>query len=218
MPDVKEVWRNYEIMRPPGPEKSRLLGLGKAAENQAFGFVASRPYGDFAVFNLYNPGSEAKSIELDLAAAGLPAGVKCAVFDFWSNEFLGYATGRFSTGSLEPFSSRLLRFTPVPTSTADMPVLVGSDLHLTMGAAEVVDIRTAASELTVELKAGGAQKGSLTFLSQRPISAKSAENCALDSVEGLGENLWRIHLSGRKWDTAQSVVLGIGTDPNVPKQ
>lgn len=218
MPDVKEVWRNHEIMRPPGPEKSRLLGLGKSAENQAFGFVASRPYGDFAVFNLYNPGSQAKPIELDLTAAGLPAGVKCAVFDFWSNELLGYATGSYSTGPLEPLSSRLLRFTPIVDPNVDLPVLVGSDLHLTMGAAEVADVRAAPSELTVELKAGGARKGSLTFLSNRTLSAKSSENCKLDSVEKIGENLWRIHLSGRKWDSPQSFVLGIGPVPNVSQQ
>lgn len=106
-PDVQAVWRNYEIMRPGNREPARLLTLGQSPDNTAFGFAAKRPYGDFAVYNLYNSTEGMKPLTLDLKAAGLPQGVKCAVFEFWSNRVIGYATGSYATAPLEYHSSDL---------------------------------------------------------------------------------------------------------------
>jgi len=209
MPDVKEVWRNYEIMRPASREPARLLGLGNSTDNEIFGFSAKRAYGDFAVYNLYNPGKEAKTITLDFKAAGLPAGVNCAVFDFWTNKLLGYAKDTYTTPTLEPLSSNLLRFTPLDESRADSPALIGSNLHLSMGATEIEAIRTGASSVTLQLSDAGAQDGTITFFSRRRLTVKSAENCSVSSVKDLGENLWQVNVTGRKWNTAQSIELGI---------
>ena len=209
MPDVKAVWRNYEIMRPASREPARLLSLGNSPVNEIFGFPAKRPYGDFAVYNLYNPGKEAKSVSLDFKAAGLPTGVDCAVFDFWTNKYLGNAKDSYTAGPLDPLSSSLLRFTPLDESRAETPILIGSNLHLSMGATEIENIRTSASGVTLQLSDAGAQDGILTFFSRRSLIVKSSENCSVSSVKNLGDNIWQVNVAGRKWNTAQSIELGI---------
>ena len=205
-PDAKEFWRNYEIMRPSSSEPARLLTLGKTGDNSILGFAAQRPYGDFAVYNLYNSKEGERTIKLDFKEAGLPVGVKCAVFDFWNNKVVGYATDSYTTKTLPHYSSELLRFAPV---SGDGPVLVGSDLHLSIGATEIDNLRVSPKSVTVELSDAGAQQGSLTFYSVKPLAAGGAENCKIDSVENLGDNLWRVNITGRKWGEKQKVILSL---------
>ena len=204
--DVKAVWRNYEIMRPGSREPAQLLTLGNSPHNTTLGFAAERPFGDFAVYNLYNVTEGSQSLSLDFEAAGLPKGVKCAVFDFWANKVLGYATDSYMTTPLEHYSSALLRFTPI---TSERPTLVGSDLHLSIGATEINNIQVSKSSIVIELSDAGAQEGSLTFYSQKALVAVSAENCKVNSVENLGDNLWQVNIAERKWNTAQSIQLQI---------
>ena len=222
-PDVKDMWRNYEILRPAHTETSRLLTLGKSPYNEVFGFAAQRPYGDFAVYNLYNPRHAAddhrnekasdpeykQAVTIDFAEAGLPAGVNCAVFDFWENKVVAYAKDSYTTEALPGLSSRLLRFTPLFAAQADVPVLVGSNLHLAMGATEIADIAATTTSLKLELTDAGAQEGSLTLYSTKPLVAVNAENCEIVSVESAGENLWQVNLAGRQFGTKQIVQLSV---------
>jgi alpha-galactosidase len=222
-PDVKDLWRNYEILRPAHTETSRLLTLGKSPENAVFGFAAQRPYGDFAVYNLYNPRHAAddhrnqkasdpeykQAVTIDFAEAGLPAGVNCAVFDFWENKVIGYAKDRYTTEALPGLSSRLLRFTPMIDGQSELPILVGSNLHLAMGATEIANIAASSTSLKVELTDAGAQTGSLTFYSKKALKAVDSENCEITSVEEVGENLWQVNLTGRQWGTIQLLELSL---------
>ncbi len=205
-PDVQEVWRNYEIMRPGSREPARLLTLGKSTENTTLGFAASRSYGDFAVYNLYNSSEETKHLNLVFSDAGLPTEKKCAVFDYWENKVIDYTTGSYNTKPLDQHASALLRFTPIDGAG---PTLVGSDLHLSIGATEIDDIRVTPSQVTIVLSDAGAQEGSLTFYSEKALSAGEAEGCKITAVESLGENLWAVKLAGRQWGKAQQVTLGL---------
>lgn len=221
--EVKDMWRNYEILRPAHTETTRLLTLGKSAYNEVFGFAAQRAYGDFAVYNLYNPrhakddhrnqkASDAeykKAVTIDFAEAGLPKGVSCAVFDFWENKFLGFAKDAYTTEALDGLSSRLLRFTPMTGAQGDLPVLIGSNLHLAMGATEIANIAATKTALSIELTDAGAQTGSLTFYSKAALKAVDAVNCEITSMEDLGDNLWRVNLAGRQWGTQQVIELSI---------
>ena len=221
--EVKDMWRNYEILRPAHTETTRLLTLGKSAENQVFGFAVQRTYGDFAVYNLYNPRHAkddhrnqkasdpeyAKAVSIDFAEAGLPAGVNCAVFDFWENKVVGYAKNTYTTETLDGLSSRLLRFTPMVEAQADLPVLVGSNLHLAMGATEIANIAASQTSLTVTLTDAGAQAGCLTFYSKKSLKAVNSENCEITSLKDLGDNLWQVNLAGRQFGTKQVIELSI---------
>ena len=221
--DAQKKWRNFEILRPAHTETSRLLTLGKSPYNEVFGFAANRTYGDFAVYNLYNPrhaeddfhNSKAndpeykKTVSIDFAEAGLPAGVNCAVFDFWANKVVGYAKDGYTTEALPALSSRLLRFTPLIEAQAELPVLVGSNLHLAMGATEIANISASGSALKVELTDAGAREGSLTFRSKAALKAVDSENCEITSVEKVGDNLWQVNLTGRQWGTKQLIELSL---------
>ncbi len=105
-------------------------------------------------------------------------------------------------------SSALLRFTPL--DEGQQPVLVGSNLHLSMGATEIDNIRVSPSQVAIELSDAGAQEGSLTIFSQQPLGALEAENCQVTSVEDLGDNLWRVNVAGRQWGKPQSLALSVG--------
>ncbi len=203
-PDVKEKWRNYEIMRPGSAEPARLLELGNSPHNTTLGFSANRPFGDFAVYNLYNVTEGKKSLSIDFEAAGLPAGVKCAVYDYWENKVVAYASDSYTTKDLEYLSSALLRFTPIQS---DRPTLVGSDLHLSIGATEIENILTTDSAIEVVLTDAGAQEGSLTFVCEKVLQKDKAENCTIRSVESLGNDLWRVHIADRVWNADQKICL-----------
>jgi hypothetical protein len=205
--DSKAAWRAFEIMRPASAEPARLWTLGTSAGNGIFGFSAQRPFGDFSVFNLYNSSKGQQAINLNFASVGVPPGVECAVFDFWENKVVARAKDSYTTAPLEYLSSALLRFTPL---NSDRPLLVGSNLHLSIGATEIKDIRTSPERVEVLLTDAGAQDGSLTFHSAKPLAAEGAENCEVTAVESLGENLWRVDLKGRQWGKPQSIRLSIG--------
>lgn len=203
--DAKSMWRNYEIMRPTSREPAKLLTLGNSPHNTTLGFAAQRPYGDFAVYNLYNVTEGTKPLTLDFKEAGLPQGVNCAVYDFWENKVIGYATDSYTTAPFEHLYSALLRFTPI---TSDRPTLVGSDLHLSIGATEIDNLRVAKSSITIDLNdEAGAQEGSLTLHSTKVLAVGESENCDVTSVENLGENLWKVNLIGRQWGKKQLVTL-----------
>lgn len=204
--DSKAAWRGFEIMRPASAEPARLYTLGTPAGNAIFGFSAQRPFGGFSVFNLYDSSEGKQAITLNFQSVGLPPNVECAVFDFWENKVVARAKESFATQPLDYLSSALLRFTPL---VGDRPILVGSNLHLSIGATEIADIRTPPGKVEVILTDAGAQEGSLTFHSKKDLSAAGSENCKITAVEPLGDGLWRVGLSGRQWGKPQSVSLKV---------
>ena len=211
--DCKAVWRNFEIMRPASAEPARLVTLGSSAQNSIFGFDASRAYGSFSVYNLYNELKEEKVITLDFQNTAIPADVDCVVFDFWANKVVGTAKGSYSTAALPQHSSALVRLTPI---LGDAPQLVGSNLHLSIGATEIQNIKVAPDLVEVTLTDAGAQEGSLTFRSTRSLAPGKAENCEISKVESLGNNLWRVDLKGRQWGKSQSLQLAIAAEQPQP--
>ena len=53
----------------------------------------------------------------------------------------------------------------------------------------------------------GAQAGDLIFYSAKELIAGTSQNCKITGIEKVGENLWKVSLTGRKWNSAQSFTL-----------
>lgn len=203
-PDVKEAWRNYEIMRPGSAEPARLVTLGTSPQDTIFGFTTSRDFGNFAVYNAYNCTGERTHITIPFGKVNLPTEQDYAVFDFWENKVIAITKGSYNTKPLDPFSSALVRFTPL---SSEKPLLVGSNLHLSIGATEIEDIELQGSKLTIKLTDAGAQKGSLTFHSGSRLTPGSSQNCRILGVEDLGDKLWKVNIAERKFGANQEIEL-----------
>jgi hypothetical protein len=173
-------------------------------------FLVFRPIvhgGILQVYNLYNSeDNKSADITLDFADAGLPSGTRCAVYDFWENRLLGYATDSFTGRNIPPNGSLLLRFTPL---AGNYPQLVGSNLHLSIGATEIEEVYTTSKSIKLLLTDAGAQTGDLIFHSTKNLEAGLTENCSINSVTNLGDNLWKVSIKGRIWNSNQSLVLKI---------
>tara|TARA_B100000161_G_scaffold257791_1_gene222084 strand:+ start:6962 stop:7462 length:501 start_codon:yes stop_codon:yes gene_type:complete len=164
-------------------------------------------WGDFAVYNLYNSDkNKSADITLNFADAGLSADTRCLVYNFWENKLVGYATDSYEGKNIPKNGSLLLRFTPLD---GDSTKLVGSNLHLSMGATEIEQIYTTDQSFKIMLSGAGAQTGDLFFYSKNALEAGSSENCSISSVQGMENNLWKVSVKGRIWNANQSFVLNI---------
>lgn len=200
--------RTVEIMQPPAKIRTEVLDLGTATEWPRLASLVKRPWGDFAVVLLWNPDKEQRrSVTLDFAVAGLDPRRAYAVWSFWDDKFLGTARGSWSTPLLEGWACQELVFTPIDGEASGKPVLIGSNLHISGGAAEVKDVRSSARDIRIELSDAGAREGDLFFFSKEPITAGGAQGCQIGGVESAGENIYKVHVLKRERGKPQQLLL-----------
>ncbi len=101
--------------------------------------------------------------------------------------------------------SRLLRLTPPPAD--NRPVIVGSDLHISMGAAEFAGVRTTSAALDIELTGAGATNGSIFFHAAGNWTLAGFKGMAHAELTQLAPAIWRMELQGRRRGEPQSVSL-----------
>ncbi len=187
-----ESLRMLEILNPPAPDKARSFSAAVDPFHKQFGFVAKRPWGNFASVLLWNPGDAPADVSLE----GIPLeplGEKFHIWSFWDRKYLGTGDKDSAAKALPPHAPALLRLTPV----SDAPTLVGSDLHISMGSAEIQDVRSGNGTVTVTLTDAGARDGNLVFFSRRPLKLAAATGCKAE-LSSAGENLWNVALASRK--------------------
>ena len=63
--------------------------------------------------------------------------------------------------------------------------------------------------MIIDLNPAGAQEGALTIYSKKALTAGEATNCKITTIESAGENLYKVYLTGRPWDQAQTLTLNI---------
>jgi hypothetical protein len=130
------------------------------------------------------------------------------VWSFWDNRYLGVAKGSWTTTALSPSASQHLCFTALSQSSGK-PVLIGSNLHIYCGAAELRRVASTRGALTIELSDAGAREGDLFVYSRRPLLLKEAAGCTVTEVAVAGENVWRIGVANRRWNKPQRIALGV---------
>jgi len=206
--DFKPLLRNVETMTPPAQERTEVLDLCTGPEFSRLVGHVDRDWGSMAVALLWNPGITEHAVKLDFADAGLLPDRRYAVWSFWDNRFLGVAKGSWVTPSLAPSASQHLRFTDLD-ATPNRPVLIGSNLHIYCGAAEIRKVTSLQGGMEIELTDAGARHGDLFVYSSLTPVLKSATGCKVGRIEYAGENVWRIAVKNRQTGKEQRVEMSI---------
>ncbi|MCD9021907.1 glycoside hydrolase family 36 protein [Cohnella silvisoli] len=195
-PVYANAWRSFEILTPPAPERAQSLHAGTDLNHQRFGFVANREWGSFASLLLWNAEDEGASIALNSNRLDR-LGESYHIWSFWDETYYGIGDSSFVTPLLQPHASLLLRFTPCYVSD-ERPVLIGSTLHISMGASEISGITSTNHTLDILLNDGGASDGKLFVYSKQPLVLQSAEGCTVEGIKEVEEFVWSIHLASRQ--------------------
>lgn len=131
-PEYEAHIRAFELLNPPAPERGRSWHAA------------------------WNPHESPAAVALDIH--GLEAlGEQFHVWSFWDEQYLGVHDQNFTTALLPSHGPALLRLTALPPD--DTPVLIGSSMHIGMGAAEVSSVETAGECCTIRLHDAGAREG-----------------------------------------------------------
>ena len=203
----KPYWRNVEVLTPPAKERTEVLDIGTAKVWPRLVGQVKRDWGDFTVALLWNPSEKEQAVTLDFAKAGLDPQKRCAVWSYWENRYLGLAQEFWSSPQLASAASQHLRFTPIPDSS--VPVLIGSNLHIYCGAAEIKTIHSSRSSMAVELTDAGARAGDLFVYSRFLPVLRAASGLVVTDIDQAGENVWRIRMRDRQPGAAQRIDLTI---------
>jgi signal transduction histidine kinase len=200
--------RNVETMTPTATGRASVLDLCTGREFSRMVKKTSHEGGDLTVALLWNPGNAERTVSLDFQEAGMSSQSRYAVWSFWDNRFLGVAKGSWNTPSMAPSASQHLRFTDLDRFP-DRPVLIGSNLHISCGAAEIQRVTSLQGGMEIELTDAGAREGDLFIYSRLLPVLKSATGCTVDKISYAGENVWRISLVGRRSGNAQRLEMSI---------
>ncbi len=212
-PDYADSLRELEICTPPVSDRGHSLLPGMELYPSLFGFVAERIWGRFSSVMLFNAKPEVGAVALncpEVRALG-----ECHLWSFRDGVYLGRSSGEYIEKDLAAWGSRIIRLTPVSPDGA--PVLVGSDLHIGMGSAELAQWVVASDAVEIGLTDAGARSGSLWIHSATPLALAAAEQCEA-TVEAVGKGLWCVRLSNRKRGCGQTIRLaiqGVGKKPDL---
>ncbi len=204
----KPNWRNVEVLTPPARERTAVLDLGTRTEWPRLVSHVHRAWGDSTVALLWNPGTSEAAITLDFAHAGLDPQRRYAVWSFWDNRYLGVANGSWTTPTLAPSASQQLCFTDLDR-TPNKPVVVGSNLHIFCGAAEIKQVTSGRGAMQIDLTDAGAREGSVFVYSRLPLVLDAARGCQVTGIAQAGEYVWRIDIADRQRGAPQRVALNV---------
>lgn len=208
-PRYMNTVRMLEILNPPSPEKGYSLHGGTDGNHRRFGFTAHRSWGSHASVLLWNP--EDAEMDMEIGTGELEMREeRFHIWSFWDGRYYGLGDVKTVLRNIPPHGCKLLRLTEIPAD-CNLPVLVGSDLHIGMGTAEISDYRVTDSEIAIRLTDAGAREGCLyVYCPSRLDSASiSTRNCSIDSVTRMDADLWKITISGRKQGTVQEIELSL---------
>jgi hypothetical protein len=203
---TEEALRMFEILTPPAKECGMPLHPGTDLMCARFGLTVTRPWGRFAAVQVYNALDVPADVALDIDLDSLLGCGSCHAWSFWSGEYLGLIQGGHVFRNLGAHSGVLLRLTPVASDPA-VPLLVGTDLHITMGAVELREVRATHERMELVLdEFAGATNGNLVVHCLVPLTVSSYEGIGEVGLNAAGPGMWRVALRGRR-KAVQRIVL-----------
>ena len=197
LPSIANTACALEILNPPTPRGARSFHAGTDEWHQQFGYVD----GKVANILLWNPGETPADLKLDLPNFAK----RFHVWSFWDKKYLGIGQHGFVVRNVPAHGCALLRLTAV---TPD-PTFIGSNLHITMGTAELSTGSVTLSSPTVHLTTAGARQGELAFFSRRKLAVTAARGLQVTAVTHTG-NVWRIAVTNRHRKHSQQITLEMG--------
>ena len=122
LPRPRDVAFPVDLFAAPAPDYPKL-----------FHRRIERPWGRFDVLAVYNFDDTLLRREVPLADLGLDPAGHYVVWEFWNEEYRGRVVGGSLVAEVPPGSVRVYRL----AAAAGAPVLLGTDMHLTMGEMEI---------------------------------------------------------------------------------
>ena len=210
--EMRPHQRTVEIMQPPAKERAEVLDLGMGAEWPRVASLVNRPWGKQVVAVLWNPSESEKAITMTFAGAGLDPDKPHAVWSFWDNRFLGIATDSWTTPKLAPNACQHLVCTQLDTA-GDKPVLIGSNLHIHSGAAEIQQVESASNSISITLNDAGARDGDLFVFSRSPLKVTRAQGCKVAGIVAAGVDVWKVGVCDRQHGIPQTITMAAAELP-----
>jgi hypothetical protein len=90
-------------------------------------------------------------------------------------------------------------------------LLIGSNLHLGMGAAEIAGWRASPMAITIRLNDGGARSGRLIIHSRNALSAERTEGCEVQAVRESATGIWSVDVAERRRGQLQTIQLKVAS-------
>ncbi len=206
--DFKPFWRNVEVLTPPAAERTEVLDMGVCQEWARLVGHVRRPWGESVVALLWNGKSTEQSVTLDFSKAGMKKGRRYAVWSFWDDRYLGVAEDSWTSVKLGPNASQHVVFTELD-EVDERPVLIGSNLHIYCGAAEVKQVESSRDRFAVCFNDVGARSGDVFLYSRWQPVFDGARGCEIGAITSAGENVWRVSLLRRMPGERQELRLRV---------
>ncbi|MDA1088034.1 MAG: alpha-galactosidase [Verrucomicrobia bacterium] len=205
--ETEEALRMFEILTPPAREHGVPLHPGTDRMCRRFGLRCERPWGSHMAMLIYNPEETPADLALDIPADLCP-GERFHAWSFWDHEYVGVIAASHVFTAMGVRDSRLLRLTP--PAADNRPVIIGSDLHISMGAAEFAGVRATSAALDIELTGAGATNGSIVFHAAGNWTLAGFKGMACAVLTRSAPAIWCMELQGRRRGEPQSVSLTAG--------
>ncbi len=195
--------RMMEILHPVSAEKGHNYAGGWDMYGKEFGYEVKRDYGTFTNVIIWNPDH---SIPQDLIIKNVPTeklGKKFHAWSFWDESYKGVISSDYRAQNVPIYEHELLRLTPL----SDKPVIIGSNLHISMGATEIKSVNYSGKKMAIELDPNaGARNGRIFIYSEKNLCNASSTNSEVTLVK-KPDNIYLLVLHNRLRDKKEVIDL-----------
>ena len=188
--------RSLEILMPQALEKGRSFYAATDFNHTRFGYAVKRNYGIYACVMLWNDKDEPSSLNINPSDIDSLKclGNKFHVWSFWDEKYLGIFDEVIQVDNIPPHGCVVLRITPFKEETT----LIGNNLHISMGAADIKDIIvTNNNDMKIYLNDSGAKDGSIYIYSERGFEVNKEYGLKVHRIEHIGNGIWKVTIIDR---------------------